>query len=347
MRVEPKIFFPGQPVQRINTNSLPVDIYQPSFGRMILEEESVSSCFTTNRFSEIIPVLFENDTTLFETLKIIENGQLLPYSKLETVNEHQLGRNGVIRIFQACTEDGHTTPFVVHISRFPTENLRLEKEYKNLKYLSSLFETHLDEDTRTRFNVVKPLQFGVSGELDSCPYPFFTMPYIPQGELNQQYYIHEDSSNGKLLAIPHFIYAIPYNETMFEVNRRQLTDTHLNVQERIETHKKLCHDLLIVNALIYHLTGGRMLNDMKINAGDFMADMSNFSQGMPLTLVAIQNGLTDPVSLQEWVANMQGHTELSETHIAGFRDKEVYTFFNFPDIFFYKALLEANGLVKR
>lgn len=338
-----EVFFNGPLVTQFTGDGLPISIYEPPFAPYYKGEHSNPDHLTTDRVPDLASVLFQGNGVLEQTLTQLAGDQLI-HTQLRTVTEHQSGRKGIIRIFVAATEDGHETPFITHTSRFPIGDKRsdyLHTEYTNLRLLADLFTEHLDEVTLQRYNVVKPIAYGISGELDGKRYPFFTMPYVSQGELHQNFL---PVSYYPLTPAPFFMYAMPYTKEMSDLIAEQTRNA--DVAEGVEVHQRLSRDFLIWNGIAYYVFEKRMLNNMRINAGDWMAEIDPES-GMKLTLTAIQDGFTEPVSEAAWVKSMKDHQERCEFAIFGQEDtvKSVWTFFNWQDSFFYDCLKEAQTLV--
>lgn len=291
------------------------------------------------QFWDLSRVLFEDEAVLGQTLAGL-GADISQAQGLETIDYHQSGKWGIIRLMRAV---GEMEPvyFVVHVSRFDRDNERssyLGREYAYLAYLADRFGKQVNDEGRNRHDVVKPLAIGLTGEYRGRQFPFSTMPFVRLAEL------HFDSVPVKDKDVPYFRYPLSYNQEMRrasdEMGRRANTD------EGKKVYEQLCKDLLRANGLIYHVTDGRMLVDMRINAGDWMAWITD--KGMKTVLIAVHDGLTEPLSERVWVERMRRHIEpcyIAPISIST-RQEMVQVFpQEWPDEFFYECLEEARKLL--
>lgn len=347
-RIEPGAFF-KKPVHMLPNSAMVkeehVKLYEPQFSGLFRPEKRFAQEELLDAdIPYVMQRLFSDEAVLRQTVESVGNGVVNGPVQLEVVTHHQKGKRGHIRLCRALPKEGDPLYFVTHIARFPEDDSRsghLQKEYEDLRSLSGLFEENLPSEVLSRYSVVRPAAFGVSGGYRGRQYPFFTMPFVAKGELHQNW-----KSPDLLHPYPFFMYALPYTDGMWDTIHKQTAEAYTH--KGVERHKQLSRDLLVANGLIYHLTGGRMLRDMRINAGDWMADIypPEGARGMDLTLVSIQNGLTDPVPETEWIRRMKDHEEICEVPIIGYEhDAPVWTFFNWPDTFFAECLREARQLV--
>ncbi len=320
--VAPEEFFAGGRIDRVFRDGREFGLWElPRAGRYPQEISSEEGCLVKDDWWELFQVMFTDG------------------DRWDGVNEHQAGRDGLIRLTRMVPKFGEPTYCVIHVSRFPVGDERsryLEREYNDLRWLSGLFEHQVGPEAREKYAVMRPWAIGVSGKFREREHPYVIMPFVEQGELHYDF-IPIGSVN-----IPFFRYAMPYNDAM-EQRREQLT-REVRTDAGRELYGKLARDLLVFQGLIYHVTEGRMLKDPRVNAGDWMANIGE--EGMEMTLIAIHDGFTDAVSPAQWVRWMRKHEERCRLPYYGCTEEMVEVFpREWPDEFFYDCLEEARRLL--
>jgi len=240
------------------------------------------------------------------------------------------GRYALILLCQAVVNDSKYH-FVTYLSRGPYElnhvygkdqNLSelTEQDFHDLRTLSEQFRQKLRSETRKRFNVVSPLALG-KVSYDGKNYAFFTMPFVPRGEINIE--SQDFSKKGEIRTIPYFRYAIPWSaqmqktkleqeETVLSFGRKvlsgDLNENELkNTQEYNTMRNQLC-DLAIGEMLIHLVSNGKFPTNHLIGAGDWMGVISAY--GLKLTLISCRGGL-ELISKDAFLERLRAHKDIA------------------------------------
>lgn len=279
---------------------------------------------TLSDTAEIGTGLFDEGDALAQTVEQITGKGFTRVDALRTARL-QFGLKAHI-LFHEATIDGHPFYFITYLSRTPegTENAaEAIADFKNLTWLSQQYN-RLPSWARDRYDVIQPISLGYTKYQDNN-YPYFTMPFVPWGELGLEA-ITITSSGMVTDKVPFFRYSVPYTAGMLDESETQAR-TALSLAHRLaeydpenayrdntgtESFLKQRDDLFKAVALIHILSEGHFPTSHKINAGDFMAVIE--ASGLRTKLGTIRGGYQSIRDPGEFMEMMQGSVELSPHH---------------------------------
>ncbi len=291
--------------------------------------------------------LFDHSEVLQRTLDYL-GGRDLGSTEFVRSASLQFGERAHIIFHEAASTDGRSFHFVTYVSRGPagTEQAQeAEDNYRNLKLLSSQFETRLKPYAREKYGAVMPIAFGYT-VYKGQNFPIFTMPFIPYGELST------DSFCVLRTEIPYFSYAVDYTDDMVRIDRRQgeeavgtlyralrgEPDAVLRETDQVKRYEKQRDDLLRGNALIYLISGGFFPKDFQVNAGDWMVLIEE--DGLRLALTCVRGGW-EALTEEKFCQKIRGQTEISPSS-----GRILRPFLGLSAQDFQRIMTEARALIK-
>lgn len=292
-------------------------------------EVSLANGINTSDLQVISSELFDQQPEIYShTLKNIANISWDRVLELKTWR-HQFGQRAYILLHEAQIH-GRKTPvyFVTCLARekdgLPYKQLKYD--FEALQQLADRFDKKLPAQYRNQFSVLKPIGLG-RVRYQNGDYPFYTTPFVPLGELKVNF-VEILYRNGANLPVPHFDYSIPYNDRMIKTSAQEnlMTETrrmdfYKALKERntsrypahlYETKRyyRQLETLLKAELFVYHLTGGYFPRDHQINAGDWMAEITDDGLGQ-MKLITIRGGLEGPYTEEGFYRRLQYQTEIS------------------------------------
>lgn len=209
--------------------------------------------------------------------------------------------------------------FVTNVSRHAqsTEYGRHnQRDFKNLKDLSQAFKSRLYPSHAAKYKVIEPISDGLA-VVNDTPYPCFTMPYMPYGELtvltDDVMWANEQDKYLERFSYPTI--ALPMNEGQRKVRREHnritraalnkfigqfksvgdKTQARTNVQNLTEyqTLQSYWETVATGEMLVYLLSGRKIAREHIMNAGDWMAHFK--PNEISLCLITVRGGYTEPM----------------------------------------------------
>ncbi len=306
---------------------------------------------------------------LFDDSSVLENtvSTLAPGARPENIKiwEIQAGMKAYILMSEVDTDQGNKF-FVTYLSKDPEHSdlaREAEADFANLQMLADRFGS-LSPEGRGKYDVVRPISYGLSPAYNGYRYPFFTMPFLEDfGELRVDLTgVSEDSA-----IVPYFRYAYPLDRSMEVESERQFRHGPEKIiswlkhnQRRYGDPRKLWEDLnntegarhihrqrldlLVGNALIHIATGGYFPREFKINAGDWMAQFPR-EGGLNLTLVTVRGGFDYLGDYDRWVDRMTHLTEPYYPNDESNTDETFSLFYGISQNEFREAYEKAEELL--
>ncbi len=290
--------------------------------------------FIYNDVSPIIGALGKEDilplgTSLFDINPVIlydTYGQAIGKDKIRELSgwEQEFGHMAFIFMYRIRDQKGKSSYFTTYVSRYPegTERAKAAKrDFQDLQFLSTRFNTGLKEKYKQKFGVVYPIALGTT-QYNQKSYPFFTMPFVPFGELNFNVFEVMDDGEYPVMVFFFLSYSKPLNRKMKETIEDQRNTAQSMAREYYNTAldrehlentrasiivKKQLDDILLGNMLVYLLSGNRLPKDFLINAGDWMGVIND--RGLLLKLISVSGGFDEPISEKVLFKTLKYHDE--------------------------------------
>lgn len=306
---------------------------------------------TIDTLPSLAPQLFSDPDTLSQTVSTIAGASVGEIDILRG-GLLQMGHMAHILFYDAVVGD-NSYPFVVYLSKGP-EGSRLaeeaEQDYSNLKMLAEAFRKGLSLETREKYDVINPIAKG-NVTYNHQQYPFFTMPFLPLGELCVEFIGITDRSGTIKQAVPYLQYAVPYTEEMVETTTSQIADATTIAKRLVrenygslldtkeaQQYKMQRNDLLRGIALVYYLSNRRLPKKHLVNAGDWMVIINNSE--LILRLITVRGGFGPPLSEEEFYEEIRSHEEPS------LHDVDFSPFMTIRRDEFSEVLSQARSLIQ-
>jgi len=245
------------------------------------QERIIGSSRTTLsalRATDILPQLFEGDenTGLETTIAEMTQGRFSA-SEVASIDGRllQFGLKALILLHKINFGNDEKAFFVSYLSRNPLGSrldLETQNDFANLSKLSEKWEKNISYNAKEKYSVVKPFAIN-RASINNQQYRYFTMSYLPLREIAFEYALASDK-NGKLVGI------IPFASYNIQLDDKDAEEM-VNIQERAAVNKNISvweakrHDILIAEALAYHITDGRWpAKEHLIGAGDLNGIMT-------------------------------------------------------------------------
>lgn len=306
--------------------------------------------------SDVGTRLFDNNTVVETTLRGISTKDPAALERIRG-SLLQMGNKAYILLYEAVAA-GERHHFVTYLSRFPEEDPRggdARRDYLDLRSLAKAFETRLKPEAQPKYGVVKPLAFDHI-TVKEKRYPFFTMPFVPMGELAvNAALINPSARDGHTPGFPYFSYSVTYTDEMkAETQQHMVAATALahavnrgeNPQilkyvEKEYTYRSQRKDLLRACSLVYLLSHNRFPKEHLINAGDWMADIGK--DALSLRLITVRGGFSTPMTVDAFYERMLTHMEVPTLHNLSLH---IFPFGGLKKTEFLQVVEEAKTLIK-
>jgi len=272
-------------------------------------------------------------------------------------------------LFVEAKTDTDTCHFVLNISRAPvgtSQGRELAADLEGLQSLHSAFETHLEPQTREKFNIAKPGQMW-NVDYGENQYTVTSQQFVPLPGLIVDLAGGIDDSDVQYYRYATYFGSINSHLNRFNQQQAQKASQAPFAVERIE--KKFAgkpqsridqalrnqvpflteyayqeHDYLTGCALVYLLSGNRFIQHMSTTTGDWVGEIN--PQGLSMILTTARKGLTqETMSDEEWITFMKKGAEINPDIMHRTGGKALLSFANIPDEVFAQALLRARKMI--
>ncbi len=325
-------------------------IIRPPYKAAFSKEIAEPGMLRETDLKEVIPHLFDTSfESVVATVNALSPGIEGKINEL-TVAKLEFGQIAYI-FFCNASISNLSVPFVTYLSRGPKKKIipgcgepslsgYATVDYTMLKQTLDLFKTRLPTDVRERFDVVGPIALGnftYKGE----DYTFYTMPFIPYGELNLS--LQHFQGKNRTLVLPYFHYSIPWNIDMEKTNNNQHKDTRKRAEAYVQKNSEYDESSysfgrqmtdLILGECLVHVVSNMIGMQHLIIAGDWMAVIS--PKGLRLKLITFR-GPVGIMNKKKFIDMLLEHKEPLKVNIP---NRESYDFSIFTDSGFGRPAIE-------